>query len=111
MDVLVRIKRLLINGSYAFSRKAETELFSDHLTSTDVVESVLNAPAITKILRSRSSQRRQARERLFVIVGSTYDGLLVYTKGAIRKIDGEDTFYFFVSSKRWLADPEERDAD
>jgi hypothetical protein len=102
---LVRIKRLLLAGRYAFSYKAETEMFADDLTSEDVIEAVVNAPAIAKVLRSRSEKRAAAREKLYVIVGSTYDGLLIYTKGCIRVVTGEPTFYFLVSSKRWL--PEE----
>ena len=98
---LVRIKRLLLSGRYAFSHKAETELFADDLRSDDVIEAVMNAPAISKVLRSRSSIRSAPRERLYVIAGTTYDGILVYTKGCIRRMAGEDTYYFFVSSKRW----------
>ena len=45
-DVLVRIKRAVLAGRYAFSEKARTEM--------DVVESILNAVAIYKTLRSRS---------------------------------------------------------
>jgi hypothetical protein len=65
----------------------------------------VNAPAIAKVLRSRSQKRTAAREKLYVIVGSTYDGLLIYTKGCVRTVAGEPTYYFLVSSKRWL--PEE----
>jgi arginine/lysine/ornithine decarboxylase len=97
---LVRIKRLLLAGRYPFSLKAEIEMFSDDLTADDVVEAVVNAPAISKKLRSRSSRRLAPDEKLFVIVGSTYDGVLVYTKGTVRRVHGEDVYYFFVSSKR-----------
>lgn len=101
---LVRIKRLLLSGRYLFSFKAESEMIGDDLTADEVIEAVVNAPAITKVLRSRSPRRVARRERLYVIVGSTYDGLLIYTKGTIRRIAGEDTYYFFVSSKRWAPD-------
>ena len=111
MNPLVRIKRLLISGRYAFSHKAETEMFADDIRAQDVVEAVINAPAITKVLRSRSPRRVGAREKLYVIVGATYDGVLIYTKGTIRKVAGEDTFYFFVSSKQWLARSEASDED
>ena len=104
---LIRIKRLLIAGHFAFSLKAETELLSDGLTANDVVEAILNAPSIGKVLRSRSPRRAHARERLYVIVGTTWDGILVYSKGTVRNVDGQDTYYFFVSSKRWLADGDE----
>ena len=111
MQILVRIKRLLLSGRYAFSLKAEVEMFADDITSRDVIESVINAPAVTKVLRSRSQRRPARHEKLYVIVGSTYDGLLIYTKGTIRKIAGEDTFYFLVSSKRWTTDAEIDDED
>lgn len=83
-------------------------MFADDITADEVVEAVMNAPAITKVLRSRSPKRAVRRERLYVIVGSTYDGLLVYTKGTIRRIAGEETYYFFVSSKRWSPNASER---
>jgi len=102
---IIRIKRLLLGGHYIFSHKAEAELMADALTAEDVVESVVNAPAIMKVLRSRSPRRHHAGEKLYVIVGSTYAGLLIYTKGTIRRVAGEDTYYFFVSSKRWSPDP------
>lgn len=92
---------MLLAGRYAFSFKAETELFADNLVAADVIEAVLNAPAITKVLRSRSVRRAAGREKIYVVVGSTYDGVLLYTKGSIRRVAGEETYYFFVSSKRW----------
>jgi hypothetical protein len=81
--------------------KAETEMFADGISSGDVVEAIVNAPAITKTLRSRSARRKRRGEKLYVIVGSTFDGVPLYTKGTIRRILGEETYYFFVSSKRW----------
>ena len=100
---LVRIKRHLLAGRYAFSLKAEREMLEGDLTEADVIESIVNAPAITKVLRSRSRQRQARREMLYVIVGSTFDGVLVYTKGTIRQVAGEETYYFLISSKRWLS--------
>jgi hypothetical protein len=100
---LVGIKRLLLAGQYQFSFKAESELLADGLSEEDDVEAIMNAPAITKVLRSRSRTRTSPREWLYVIVGATYDGVLVYSKGAIRRIAGEETFYFLVSSKRWVS--------
>jgi hypothetical protein len=61
----------------------------------------MNATAVYKVLRSRSPRRAARAERLYVIIGTTYDGLPVYTKGAIRKVGAQDVFYFLVSSKRW----------
>ena len=89
-ETLIHIKRLLLSGHYAFSFKAETELLGDDLTAEDAIEAVMNAPAITKVLKSRSPRRTTAREKLYVIVGSTYDGLLIY-----------------ISSKRWTDEAED----
>jgi hypothetical protein len=35
-----------------------------------------------------------------VIVGVTFDGQAVYTKGKIAPIDGHEVFYVLVSSKK-----------
>lgn len=80
--------------------KADAERVADRLTEEDVIESIVNAPAIYKTLRSRSSLRRARRERLYVIIGLTHDAVLVYTKGALRRFAGEDQFYVLVSAKR-----------
>jgi hypothetical protein len=45
-DVLIRIKRAVLAGQYAFSEKARSELEADCLTELDVAESILNAVAI-----------------------------------------------------------------
>lgn len=61
MDTLVRIKRLVIARRVQFTFKAEVERVRDGLTVEDVLESIVNANAIKKTLRSRSATRRQAR--------------------------------------------------
>ena len=66
-DILTRIKRAVLSGNYAFSLKARIELESDGLTELDVAESILNAVAIYKKLRSTSSFRAQTKEYLYVI--------------------------------------------
>jgi hypothetical protein len=98
--ILRRIKRCCIQGRVRFTRKAEDEMLADHLTETDVLEAILNAPGIYKTLRSRSRHRAQRRETLYVILGFTYDNLLVYTKGKLQKEGGEDVYYILISSKR-----------
>ena len=55
-------------------------MYADGLTHELVFEAIINAPAITKALRSRSP-RSGRRETLYVIKGLTYDGLTIYTKG------------------------------
>lgn len=54
MDMLVRIKRLVIAGQVLFTEKAEDEMSADGLIPEIVYEAIRNAPAITKTLRSRS---------------------------------------------------------
>ena len=66
-DVLVRIKRAVLAGCYVFSEKARLEMEADGLTELDVAESILNAVAIYKTIRSRSPFRKHAREYLYSI--------------------------------------------
>jgi len=98
-SILIKIKRLIIAKEYVFTLKAETEMFASGLTEVQVLESILNASGIKKILRS-TNLKRQLGEKLYVIESFTYDGLLIYTKGTI-KIDklGRETYYLLVSSK------------
>ena len=63
MDPLVRIKRAILAGRYAFSEKAR-------------------------------------REYLYVIYGSTLAVVMVYSKGKFVRENGEEVYYFLVSSKR-----------
>jgi hypothetical protein len=51
-DLLVRIKRAILAGRYAFSEKARFEMECDGLTELDVAESIVNAVAIYKKIRS-----------------------------------------------------------
>ncbi len=75
-------------------------MLADSLEPQDVIEAVTNAPEVYKVLKSTSTKRFSTKERLYVIYGSTYDGIPVYTKGTIREVDGEEVYYFFISSKR-----------
>jgi len=100
-EVLVRIKRAILVGRYAFSAKAQLEMETDALTELDVAESILNAVAIYKTLRSRSPLRR-AREYLYVIQSPNLDGLAIYTKGKLVREAGQDVYYFLISSKQAL---------
>ena len=99
-DVLIRIKRAVLQGRYGFSEKARTEMKADGLTELDVVESILNAVVIYKKIRSRSPLRRQTREYLYVIQSINLSGLPIYTKGTLVSEAGLETYYFLVSSKR-----------
>lgn len=92
----LRIKRLILLGRYRFTRKAELERLRDGLLQTDVLEAIISATGINKILRSTSRFRSGRRETLYIIEGFTFDGLLIYTKGVIRREFGEGTLYILV---------------
>lgn len=72
---------------------------TNELDSAEVIESIVNAQTIDKILRSHSERRRHSREKLYVIKSFSYAGTLIYTKGAIAKEAGQEVFYIFVSAK------------
>ena len=99
MDVLVKIKRLVIRGAVRFTEKARDEMEIDDLTAEEVLEAVVNAQSISKTMRSKSPSRRHAGEKLYVIKSFSYDGTLIYTKGTIVQEHGQETFYIFISSK------------
>lgn len=46
MDPLVRIKRAVLAGRYAFSEKARQEMEADGLTELDVAESITSSMAV-----------------------------------------------------------------
>ena len=75
------------------------EFDRDGLAVEDVLESIVNANAIKKTLRSRSSGRVRPKELLYVIESPNYSGVWIYTKGTIRRKGGEEVFYVLVSSK------------
>jgi hypothetical protein len=91
-EILKKIKRLVITGQYVFTKKAELEMFADSLTEEDVLESIVNANGIKKAIRS-TSVHASAKEILYIIESFTYDDILVYTKGAIKRIGGKDYLY------------------
>ncbi len=99
-DVLIRIKRAVLAGRYAFGEKARNEMEADCLTELDVAESVLNAVAIYKTVRSTSPFRRKRREYLYVIHSPNLTGVPIYTKGELVREAGLDVYYFLVSAKR-----------
>ncbi|MCI0637249.1 MAG: hypothetical protein L0206_25535 [Actinobacteria bacterium] len=103
MDLLVRIKRLVVRGAVRFTEKARVELERDGLDPEEALEAILSAHGISKTLRSRSSSRRTPGERLYVIVGVSFSGVPIYTKGTIRREGGRDVLYILVSSKRSIA--------
>ena len=101
-DILVRIKRAILAGHYAFSEKASFELEADGLTELDVIESIVNAVAIYKTIRSKSPYRKKTREFLHIIQSTNLEGVMIYTKGKLIQEAGMETYYFLVSSKKAL---------
>jgi len=73
---------------------------ADSLSELDVAESILNAVAIYKTLRSTSPQRSVRVEYLYIIQSTNLDGLPIYSKGKLVRENYEDHFYFLISSKR-----------
>ncbi len=100
MDVLVQIKRAVLAGNYAFSEKARIEMEADSLTEFDVAESILNAVAIYKRIRSTSAYRAQPKEYLYIIQSPNLEGMVIYTKGKLIRRGGTETYYFLISSKK-----------
>jgi len=62
MDILIRIKRLVIAGRVVFTEKAENKRIADGLTPELVFEAILNAPAIYKKLRSRDPESGRPKD-------------------------------------------------
>lgn len=99
MDILLKIKRLIISGNIFFTKKAEFEIEKDGLSEDLVCEAILNAPGISKKIRSQKPNST-TREYLYIIIGLTYDDIPIYTKGKIIKAEDEEKFYVLVSSKK-----------
>jgi hypothetical protein len=72
------------------------------LTELDVAESIVNAVAIYKRIRSRSPYREGRREYLYVIQSTNLEGMMIYSQGKLVREHEEDRFYFLISSKRAL---------
>ncbi|MCP4370173.1 MAG: hypothetical protein GY797_18970 [Deltaproteobacteria bacterium] len=70
------------------------------MTELDVAESILNAVAIYKRIRSKSPLRKEKREYLYIIQSTNLEGLMIYTKGKLVRDAEEETYYFLISSKR-----------
>lgn len=96
---LIKIKKLILRGNYEFRLSAEIQLANDRLTKEDALESILNADFIRK-KTSTSKDRLKPKEKVYIIESFTYDGILLYTKGVIRKIKDRETFYIIISAKR-----------
>ncbi len=104
MDVLARIKRLILLGDYRFTLKARDEMDLEDIAEVEVAEAIMNAHRIDKVLRSTSPHKSRSAEPLYVIKGLTLANRLLYTKGKIAK-EADDTgkqreiFYILISCK------------
>ncbi len=74
----------------------------DRLEELDIAESILNAVAIYKKIRSTSPFRQKTKEYLYIIQSPNLNGIAIYTKGKLVREAGEDHYYFLISSKRAL---------
>lgn len=102
MVIFRAIKKLVVRRKVIFTRKAEKEMEADNLEKEDVYEAILNAPAISKRLRSKDPNTGR-REYLHVIIGPTFDGMVIYTKGKMAHLDNQEVFYVLISSKKALS--------
>jgi hypothetical protein len=82
------------------AKRPVLELESDGLTELDLVESIVNAVAIYKTIRSQSPYRKQTREYLHIIQSTNLEGLMIYSKGKLVQEAGVETYYFLISSKK-----------
>ncbi len=102
MDLLGRIKSAVVRGDVVFTEKARSELEQDNLLEIDVLESILNAGDV-RLKRSRNVHRRSPAEKVCIIEAISYAGILIYTKGVLRREGGHDEIYVPISSKRSVA--------
>ncbi len=100
-DILTRIKRLALAGRLEFTEKADIEMYRDHISEDMVREALISADFILKTVRSTYPHSRKV-EQLHIIVGKSWSGLVIYTKGRFEYRNGEETFYILISSKRFL---------
>jgi hypothetical protein len=98
---LATIKRLIIQGRYAFTEKALLEIDREQLTEELVLEAILNAQFL-KIRRSTSARKSCRDESICMIESFTYAGLLLYTKGVVKRDAEGYRFYLLISSKKSL---------
>jgi hypothetical protein len=91
--VLLKIKRLALQRRLKFTFKAECEMLRSYLSEDDIIEALVNAPAIKKVIASENGRS----DKLYVIESPNFDGIWVYTKGKFMKNGRE--YYVLISSK------------
>jgi hypothetical protein len=102
VDILTRIKQLVLRRQVIITIKAGLEMALEDLTEDEVFESIINARRIEKTLRSTSLAMAAHSEKLYVIKGRTYGNIEVYTKGKLLRDEESEIFYVLISSKRAL---------
>jgi len=80
--------------------KAQLELEIDDLTREDVRESLVNAAAIYKTIRSPVPGI--GREYLHIIESASFQGVVIYSKGKLVVEDDREVYYVLISSKQAL---------
>jgi len=101
LDNLIKIKRLVLAGRMIFTAKSRIEMWRNHITIDMVREAIVSASIIQKTIRSTSPGRKK-REHLYVILGQTWSGVVIYTKGKIEIKNGKEKFYVIISAKHSL---------
>lgn len=99
-NALFKIKRLILKGNYKFTDKAESEMYITGISKDDVLESIINAKGIDKVMKSTSPGKTHSGEKVYVIRGLTYDNVPIYTKGTIKQFEGKDILYVLISAKK-----------
>jgi hypothetical protein len=99
MDILIRIKKCALSNRLRLTNKARDEMETCGLDVDDIRESLLNAVAIYKTVRSKNPGTGQ-REYLHIIQSPNLSGIAIYTKGKLVPERAIDTYYLLVSSKR-----------
>jgi hypothetical protein len=102
MDMLIRIKRLVLAARLNFTGKALLEMDIDDITKEDVGEAIVTATHISKVLKSIRGYREDSGEKLYIIKGRTFSGTPIYTKGKLQRVAIGEVFYVLISSKRAL---------
>ncbi len=101
MSSITRIKQLILDDQVIFTEKADIEMTRENITERMVKEAIINAPAISKTIRS-TAPKTGKKEYLYIIIGPTYSGMILYTKGKIVIEDDRETFYVIISSKHYI---------
>jgi hypothetical protein len=68
VDILARIKYLVIRNRISYTRKAQDEMDIDQLTRDEVREAIMNAAVISKTVRSKNPQ--SGAEVFYVLISS-----------------------------------------